>query len=227
MWEGTPCLEKTWRRKSFANSGDVTLSVGMNMHCFDSQSTTTRIVVYPKELGSCSMKSIEMEFHGFSGIGSCLSKPKGLCLGTFTCAQVVQEETYSLTNVLTPGQVYSQWMSSKVWFCLKCLESRWSGLYQRTQSWRLSASGTWMWSSRHRNPSQSMDQWELEGSDMDRCMEANGLKKSANKMSLWSCLVSYIVLAWRTRAARYVALRGNASCSWVKMGWKLCGLMQA
>ena len=63
MWKGTPCLEKTWRRKSFANSGDVTLSlVGMNMHCFDSWSTTTRIAVYLEELGSCSMKSIEMEF---------------------------------------------------------------------------------------------------------------------------------------------------------------------
>ena len=60
------------------------------------------------------MKSIEMEFHGFSGIGSCLSKPKGLCLGTFMHAQVVQEETYSLTNVLTPSQVYLWWMSSKV-----------------------------------------------------------------------------------------------------------------
>ena len=64
------------------------------MYCFDSQSTTTRIVVYLKELGSCSMKSIEMEFHGFSRIGSCLSKPKGLCLGTFAHAQVVQEETF-------------------------------------------------------------------------------------------------------------------------------------
>ena len=31
---GTPCLEKTWRRKSFASSGDVIMSwVGMNMHC--------------------------------------------------------------------------------------------------------------------------------------------------------------------------------------------------
>ena len=143
MWEGTPCLEKTWRRKSFANSGDVTLSsVGMNMHCFDSWSTTTRIAVYPEELGSCSMKSIEMEFHGFSRIGSCLSRPKGLCLGTFVCGQVVQEETYSLMNVLIPGQVYSRQMSSKVWLCLKCPESGWSCLYWRTWSRRSLASGT-------------------------------------------------------------------------------------
>ena len=63
-----------------------------------------------------------------------------------------------------------------------------------------------------------MDQWESEGSDMDRCMEANELEESAEKMSLWSCSALYIVLAWRTGAVRYVALRDNASCSWVKMG---------
>ena len=171
------------------------------------------------------MKSMEMEFHGFSRIGSCLSKPKGLCLGTFMHAQVVQEETYSLTNVLTPGQVYLQQMSSKVQFCPKCLESRWSCLYQRMQSQRSLASGIQMQSSRSRNPSESMDQQELEGSDMDRCMEANKSEESADKMSLWSCLVSYIVLAWRTGAARYVALRDDVSCSQVKMGQKLCGLM--
>ena len=62
---------------------------------------------------------------------------------------------------------------------------------------------------------------------MDRCIEANGLEESADKMSLWSCSASYIVLAQRTREARYVALRDNTSCSWVKMGRKLCGLMQA
>ena len=58
-----------------------------------------------------------------------------------------------------------------------------------------------------------MNQQELEGSDMDRCMEANGLKESMDKMSLWSCLVLYIVLARRTGAVRYVALRDNMSCS--------------
>ena len=154
MWKGTPCLEKTWKRKSFANSGDVTLLlVGMNMHCFDSWSTTIRIAVYPEELGSCSMKSIEMEFHGFSGIGSCLSKPKGLNLGTFMHAQVVQEETYSLMNVLTPGQVYLWQMSSKVQFCPKCPESGLSCLYLSRLGqlwnylqniWRLVSDGTWL-----------------------------------------------------------------------------------
>ena len=45
------------------------------MHCLDSQSTTTRIVVYPEDEGSCSMKSMEMEFQSFSGMGSCFSNP--------------------------------------------------------------------------------------------------------------------------------------------------------
>ena len=63
-----------------------------------------------------------------------------------------------------------------------------------------------------------MDQWESEGSDVDRCTEANESEESADKMSLWSCSASYIVLAQRTGAARYVALRDDVSCSWVKMG---------
>ena len=83
---------------------------------------TTRIVVCLKEARSCSMKSMEMEFHGFEGMGSCFRSPYGLCLGTFVRAQVVHEETYSLMKVCTPGQVYLGCMSSKVQFCLKCPE---------------------------------------------------------------------------------------------------------
>ena len=47
--------------------------VGMKMDYLESWSTTTRMAVKPEDEGSCSMKSIEMEFHGFSGMGSCLS----------------------------------------------------------------------------------------------------------------------------------------------------------
>jgi hypothetical protein len=47
----------------------------------------------PNESGSCSMKSMEMEFQDFSGIGSCLSNPYGLCLGTLAQVQVVQDLT--------------------------------------------------------------------------------------------------------------------------------------
>ena len=106
MWEGTPCLEKTWRRKSLASSGEVIiLSVGMKMHCLERWSTTTRIAVCLEEAGSCLMKSMEMEFHGFEGMRSCFRSPYGLCLGTFTHTQMVHEETYSLIKVHTPGQV--------------------------------------------------------------------------------------------------------------------------
>ena len=123
MWEGTPCFEKTWRRKSLANSGEVImLSIGMKMHCLERRSMTTRIVVCLEEARSCSIMSMKMEFHSFEGMGSCFRSPYGLCLGTFACAQVVHEEMYSLMKVCTPGQVYSWRMSSKVQFCPKCLE---------------------------------------------------------------------------------------------------------
>ena len=83
---------------------------------------TTRITVCPEEAGSCSMKSMEMEFHGFKGMGSCFRSLYSLCLRTFAHAQVVHEETYSLMKVHTPGQVNSWHTSSKVRFCLKCPE---------------------------------------------------------------------------------------------------------
>jgi len=47
----------------------------MNMACFDRQSTITRMVSKPEEEGSFLIKSIEIEFHGHSGIGSCWRDP--------------------------------------------------------------------------------------------------------------------------------------------------------
>ena len=56
------------------SSGEVIVScVGVNSTCFERWSTTTRIAVKPEDAGSCSIKSMEMEFHGHSGMGSCLS----------------------------------------------------------------------------------------------------------------------------------------------------------
>ena len=70
----TPCLENTWIMNRQANSVEVTMSVvGMKIDCFEKQSTMTRIEVNPEEAGSCLMKSIEIEFQGFSGTGSCCS----------------------------------------------------------------------------------------------------------------------------------------------------------
>jgi len=51
------------------------ITVGMNMPCFNSLQTIMRIAVYPRESGSCSRKSMDMEFQGCSGIRSCLRKP--------------------------------------------------------------------------------------------------------------------------------------------------------
>lgn len=70
----TPCLKKTWRMKSQANSGESTvLYVEMKILCLNMQSMITRIE--EKSEGSCSTKSMQMEFHGFSGIGSCCRVP--------------------------------------------------------------------------------------------------------------------------------------------------------
>ena len=45
------------------------------MDYLESWSRMTRMAVKLDDEGSCSMKSIEMKFHGFSEIGSCLSNP--------------------------------------------------------------------------------------------------------------------------------------------------------
>jgi hypothetical protein len=58
---------------SWASCGAVISStVGMNIPCLESRSTMTRIVVCPSDSGRCLMKSMEIEFHGCSGTGSCL-----------------------------------------------------------------------------------------------------------------------------------------------------------
>ena len=75
-WDGTPCFENTWRMNKFANCcALILLTVGMNMPCLESLSMMTRIAVWLSESGNCSIKSIEIEFHGLSGIGSCLRNP--------------------------------------------------------------------------------------------------------------------------------------------------------
>ena len=61
---------------SIARSSEVQwVVVRMNMPCLESRSTITRIELQPEDVRRVSMKSIEMEFHRCSGIGSCFSKP--------------------------------------------------------------------------------------------------------------------------------------------------------
>ena len=64
----------------------------MKIHCFDKKSMTTRMDVNPEGGGSCSMRSVDMEFHSFLQMGSFFNKLKGLCLGTFVQVQVMQDE---------------------------------------------------------------------------------------------------------------------------------------
>ena len=90
-WLGTPCFENTCVVNTLASSGALILSVvEMKITCFESQSTTTRIAVYSDEVGSCSMKSIEIECQGQSGIGSCLSRPYGRCCGALAQEHMTQ-----------------------------------------------------------------------------------------------------------------------------------------
>ena len=68
-WEGTPCLEKTWRMNNLANIGDMMVSkVRRKINCLVRLSMMTNIVSEPSDMGNFSMKSMDIEFHGLSGI---------------------------------------------------------------------------------------------------------------------------------------------------------------
>ena len=67
---------------SWASCSEVMVSyVGTKMPCFEAQSITTSMAVKPFQLGSCSMKSMDIESQGRPGIGRDFSKPYGRCLG--------------------------------------------------------------------------------------------------------------------------------------------------
>ena len=71
--KGTPCLEKT---NSLANIGDVIiLTVGIKIDCLVRWSMMTNIVSELLDMGNFSMKSMDVEFHGLSGIRSYFRSP--------------------------------------------------------------------------------------------------------------------------------------------------------
>ena len=75
-WEEMPCLEKTWRTNSLANIGDVMVStVRIKIDCLVRRSMMTNIMSELLDKGNFSMKSMDMEFHGLMGIGSCFRSP--------------------------------------------------------------------------------------------------------------------------------------------------------
>ena len=74
--EEMPCLEKTWWTNNLANIGDVMVStVGIKIDCLVRQSMMTSTVSEPSDMGNFSMKSMDIEFHGLLGIGSCFRSP--------------------------------------------------------------------------------------------------------------------------------------------------------
>ena len=83
---------------------EVILScVGTTITCLDSQSMTTKIAVKPNEGGNCLMKSIDIEFHIFSGIGRCQRLLYGWCQGALDLAQFPQDSQWPGMNRQTPG----------------------------------------------------------------------------------------------------------------------------
>src|SRR5260370_29987914 len=103
------------------------------------------------------MKSMEMEFHGFSGIGSCLSLPYGLWRGALVHAQFIHELMYVFTMHPKPGQWKFHLMSLMVFVCLKWPAVGWSWWLQmiwRQRSW---------WSGTYSQPSkESLSECRLQ-----------------------------------------------------------------
>ena len=74
--KGMPCLEKTWRTNSLANIGDmIVLMVIIKINCLVRQSTMTNTMSKPSDGSSFLMKSMDVELHSLSGIGSCFRIP--------------------------------------------------------------------------------------------------------------------------------------------------------
>src|SRR6266436_4661397 len=93
-WPRALCFKNMWVRNSWASWGASTMSwVGINRDCLVSLSMITRIAVNPSDMGSCLMKSIEIDSQGWAGIGSCLRSPYGLWCGTLVHVQLVQDFT--------------------------------------------------------------------------------------------------------------------------------------
>src|SRR5258708_32346380 len=76
-WDGVPCFENTWVRNSWVSSGESMESwVGMKRDCLVRQLTITRIAVFPPDVRSCSMKSMEMVRHNVNSIDT--TQPAGI-----------------------------------------------------------------------------------------------------------------------------------------------------
>jgi len=68
----------------------------------------------------------------------------------------------------------------------------------------------------------SVDHQELD--ELDLWLSAAGSDERAVRMSLWSCSTSTNMAVWIAGVTKIVALREDASCSWVNIGQRLWGL---
>ena len=117
IWEGTLCLENTWRMDRHVKSTDVmVLWVGIKIACLISQLTITKIVSNLENNRSFLMKSIEMEFHSHSGIGSCLKDSQGLSHCDLDCIQVTQDLQNCCILAQRLGQEYPQQTNYSILF---------------------------------------------------------------------------------------------------------------
>ena len=106
MSVGTPCFEKTCCTNSWASCGVVSVfNVGMKIAILVKRSTTTKIESWLSLVGSPSIKSMESELHGRSGMGKNRRGPNGLCRIAFARLHSGQDLTKSVTNLSIPGQL--------------------------------------------------------------------------------------------------------------------------
>ena len=134
------------------------LWVRMNMVCFDRWSTIMRMVSKPEEEGSFSMKSIEIEFYGRFGIGSCWRDPYGLWCCGLDLIQVMQDLQNFCMSSRMFGQIQCLRMSFSVLFWPRCPTRTWLWWYWRTRRHKLALFRTYILLSSLRNPAPSFDQ---------------------------------------------------------------------
>ena len=108
--------------KSLTVSSSVTvLLYGIKWIILVKRSTTTKIESKLLDNGRSTMKSMEVEDHGFSG--GC-NNPYGQCRGIFNLEQMSHVVTYSLTDFYIYGHQKSWDMSFMVLLQSKCPATR-------------------------------------------------------------------------------------------------------
>ena len=102
---GMPWLAMTVRKIMFARFCALAPPrTGMKCTYLEKRSTIVRTSWTPLTGGNPEMKSIEMEWNGYGGTGSGLSRPVGAEVVHLDVRQGTQEDTWDLTIAGIPGQ---------------------------------------------------------------------------------------------------------------------------